>query len=108
MKTEERVWWSALADQYEAWAENPPRDQFGYEQHTCNALRKSECGWRRSSPSASDGLPMLWFWQYGNTEFPAGHSDFSKYNRPEKRFEFCWYIAETIRDFLEEGRGPWE
>lgn len=103
----ERNWWEALADQYEEWAENPPRDYLGSEEYTCSALEDSGFGWRLPlPPNPADYLRLLWFWQYGGTLYPAGF-DFDP-DRPDQRFEFCWWMAETIRDYLETGRGPWE
>lgn len=105
----ERVWWEELADRYETWAENPPRDHFPYVQecHTCDSLMDSEFGWNE----AIHGHPvyyirLLWCWQYKDSEFPAGHTWDS--DRPDRRFEFCWWMAETVRDYLEKDRGPWE
>lgn len=103
----ERNWWEALADQFEEWAENPPRDEFMGEEFTCSALVGSVFGWILPlQPYPADYLRLLWFWQYGYTNFPAG-VDFDL-DRPDQRFEFCHYMSETIRDYLETGRGPWE
>jgi len=107
MEIEEKIWWEELADQYEEWAENPPRAVLSgsHERHTCTELVFSDFGWGHCG-TPGDCLLWVWVWQYGDTECPAGHT-YDK-DRDEKRFEFCHYMAEAIRDYLETGRGPWE
>lgn len=103
----ERNWWEALADQYEEWAENPPRLWHGAERYTCSALTHSDFGW--NSPRyeySGSAMVLLWVWQYGITPNPAGYTEDE--DRDERRFEFCWWQAETIREYLATGRGPWE
>lgn len=107
MDAAKRVWWEALADQYEEWAENPPRWWHGAERYTCSVLDHSGLGWWSGGQLSPTGaMQLLWVWQYGDTPCPAG--DTRDPSRPEKRFEFCWCMSEAIREYLETGRGPWE
>ena len=104
MKREPRVWWEELADQYEAWAEDPPgcRDEEGVlfqEAFTCcELLDISNSKWGFCYGSVTKHLQLLWQDQYGFTSFPAGYPHDP--DRAEKRFEFCWFMAETIREAI--------
>ena len=94
-----RTWWEELANQYEEWAEEPPRSSEGDERYTCNALDQSNFGFCFQTNNADDLLLPLWVDVYGRTSFPAGcvsHKD-----RSEKRFDFCHHMAEAIREYLE-------
>ncbi len=113
MKAEVREWWLALADQYEEWAENPPRMKFGSyieeriiweEIYTCCALYYGYETWgfesRELPYDPCELLGPIWEEQYGAGSFPIGFTH--KKTRPEKRFDFCWYMAERIREYLGE------
>ena len=97
MRPEHKVWWEELADQYEEWADNPPTYSFGEEMFTCVAMSGLDFGW---VGPVHNYLKHVWREQYGLTEYPAGHTDAK--NRPERRWEFCHYMAETIREALRE------
>ena len=111
MKAEVREWWLALADQYEEWAENPPLvtifktpsgSRVLQEEYTCCTLylNKNTWGFRPSAPRPEDCLLNLWEEKYGTTAFPAG--EIGDLDRPQKRFDFCWWMAERIREELGE------
>ena len=93
MTEEERVWWSELADQYETWAYSPPH------RYTCGILdEERKWGFRRSNKSVAEYMSRVWRDRYGLTEFPAG----CFIARSPRRAEFCWYMAETIREAIGE------
>ena len=99
MRKEIRAWWEGVAEQYEEWAENPPRDLMGYELYTCNAFRKyfGQRGW-----DSRLCIRGLWIDVYNNPDYPIGL--LNNEDRPEKRFHFCHHMAETIREYLETER----
>jgi len=97
MNKKEKIWWEELADQYEDWAENPPIDPSGREMFTCDDL--VVCNWGfDSNHYPSRFLRDIWFNWIDDPEFPAG--EIFDYDRDECRFEFCWLMAETIRDHI--------
>ena len=105
MKPEHKIWWEELADQYEEWAENPPMYD-GEEEYTCCALNWKDWGFAsgtisriRTNASATNAMRLIWRDQYGNTKYPANNRYDS--DRDSKRFDFCWHMAETIREALE-------
>ena len=110
MKAEVREWWLELADQYEEWAENPPIIEYwccstGHtdweEDYTCCALDSDVETWGFGiHGDASKRLFDIWEEQYGYTCFPAGETHWA--SRQQKRFDFCWYMAERIREYLGE------
>lgn len=107
MKPEHEVWWLALADQYEAWAEKPPRLRCGtMEIPTCFALATAPQWGFVHGTTPSGALSKLWGWGFANKIWPAGFV--SERERPERRREFCLWMAETIRDYIEDGIAPWE
>jgi len=103
MKQEIRNFLEELADLYEEWAEVPPtaEDCIGevWEAHTCDALGDEDLMgyW----VGACDDLVDVWRPAYGGCRFPAGHV--GDPDRDELRFDFCWYMADTIREALEAG-----
>lgn len=99
------VWWEELADQYEKWANNPPRTWYGYEEYTCERLAGRGWGFYDTTIAAVM-MGEVWCWRYGFIPNPAGsvHGPF----RQSKRHEFCHWMADTIREYLETGKGPWE
>jgi len=103
MNPKHRVFWEWLADQYEEWADDPPKlcTIECYERHTCSAL---ETIFRWCEPHAN--LKQIWRFRYGPVNYPAG--DASDVGRNNLRHEFCWWMADTIREYLETGKGPWE
>lgn len=101
-----RVWWEELAEQYRLWAHSPPRDIDGMEQYTCIALHTKGDWWGFGSALPQDCLIRLWQFQYGLTALPAGFRQTMR--RPQLRKEFCTWMADTIEEWLETGKGPWE
>ena len=112
MKAEVREWWLELADQYEEWAENPPIIEYwccstGHtdweEDYTCCALDCDDETWGFSTNCRDDPSELLgpiWEEQYGAGAFPIGETHWA--SRQQKRFDFCWYMAERIREYLGE------
>jgi hypothetical protein len=96
MRKEVREWWLELADQYEEWADSPPRYNMGEERYTCVALIGSRFGWYGWDAAPCVDLMPVWYEQYGDVEYPAGF--WSAVDRPEKREAFCLYMAERIRE----------
>ena len=104
LKPEERLWLEELADQYEEWAENPPMPEHTYwmgrrEEYTCFALERG--GWGFAGVNACEILCYVWRERYGLNAFPAGPTNHPA--RDDRRFEFCHYMAELIRDYLKTG-----
>lgn len=104
-----RVWIEELADQYEEWATHPPmrgRD----EDYTCCALTNDGYfGFSNDvNESATECLWPIWMDRFGDTAFPAGtitdqfFDGQSAEERDEKRFEFCHYMADRLRELGEE------
>jgi len=103
MNPKHRVFWEWLADQYEEWADNPPTSSaWGTEIFTCDALSVIFMSWIEPE----EDLLNIWQFRYGAMLCPAG--DDTDIDRPEKRHEFCWWMADTIREYLDTGKGPWE
>ena len=100
MTEAKRIWWEALADQYEEWADDGGTD------YTCTLLDEGDWGWLMSHDDPEDGLTDVWLHHCGETPFPAGLDDDD--GRVERRADFCHWMAETIREYLDTGRGPWE
>jgi len=97
-----RVFWEWLADQYEVWADDPPKFR-GMEEHTCHWL---ECHFGfRFWANACEHLVDIWSFRYGQTMDPAGLV--GDEDRDAQRHEFCWWMADTIREYLDTGKGPW-
>lgn len=112
-----RVWLEELAEQYEEWATHPPRSNLGREEYTCHALEVGEWGFSDNSPEtwACVCMEKVWFEHYGDVSFPAGDTYVSRYDtygdmwvevlceeRDERRFEFCHYMADRLRELAEE------
>lgn len=103
MKAEHVIWWLALADQYEEWCDSPPTLPSGQERYTCTALENGSLGF---APYSAGALHGLWIHGFGDTAYPVGVRVGS--DRAKRREAFCWWMAETIRDYVEEGVAPWE
>ena len=101
MKKEIRVWWEEVAEQYEEWADEPPRLYVGAENErfTCTALEEIFGGVDIGDGGKAGGIYQLWSDVYKCVVWPIGV--LSDGDRPEKRFHFCHYMAETIREYLE-------
>lgn len=95
MTEEERNWWEELADQYEAWAYDPP------PKYTCGILQvQSKWGFKYTPVFSETILKKVWRDRYGPTDLPAGSLHCDDMNA--RRSEFCWYMAETIREAIGE------
>lgn len=108
MKREEKVWWLALADQYEEWADDPPTsivDGEPYESYTCDRLDLDGWDWGFTNYNRSeypgDCLPAYWQPLFGSTIYPAGRTEDK--DREAKRIEFCIEFAEYIRENVAGG-----
>ena len=100
MKKEHKVWWEALADQYEEWADKPPiLTRLGVEDFTCFALDDIRgftglsCEWRVSIRE------LFKLSGYSDLDYPAG--DIYDDNRATKREAFCQDMADTIRENIQ-------
>ena len=107
MKKEIRIWWEEVADQYEEWADEPPRYPRGNERYTCHVLEDVfgplDAGeWGCFHGFKEWYIHELWIDVYPNSEIPIG--TILDKDRPEKRFHFCHHMAETIREHLETER----
>jgi len=100
MKQEEIYFLEELADLYEEWAEEPPVSQYltgeTYEIFTCVALWEDYSEYFGYWDCPCDDLLKVWQEQYGVTTLPCGHT--RDRARDSKRFDFCWYMAETLRE----------
>ena len=71
------------------------------EEHTCCAIIKGYETWGFDTYDYVAGtLEEIWREQYGITSYPAGYSDGPQ--RESRRFDFCWWMAERIREELGE------
>lgn len=102
LTAEQTIWWEELAEKYRKWAYEPPRAD-GFEDYTCVALQNGDWG---LNYLVTVHLAGVWRHRYGHICTPAG-SVFSD-DRAERRFEFCHWMADTIEEYLETGKGPWE
>ena len=97
--------WSEIADTYERWIENPPVQLFerNRERYTCYELIGMYCDFIQfydSTLSMEEALVNIWAEDYGYYNcFPAG--DVSDPDRAENRADFCWFMAETIREVID-------
>jgi len=101
MNKKHRVFWEWLADQYEDWADDPPKIDSS-EIHTCNAIANVCLDWI----DLYLDLREIWRFRYGVVNYPAGYT--KDFGRNNLRHEFCWWMADTIREYLDTGKGPWE
>lgn len=115
MSPEVRTWWLTLADQYEEWAlaTKMPKTLAGLPKYTCCLL------WEYDGPVGFWSQPHVdltpLFRSYPKhcgdrrtvgLRFPCGRNDEAGYR--DCQIEFCWWMAETIRDYVESGVMPWE
>lgn len=96
MKAEHKIWWEALADQYEAWAEKPPLFFSGREKYTCFEL-EYVLGFNHITFTIIEMTSLLFdFCGYADLRYPAG-SIYDE-DRATKREAFCQDMADTIRE----------
>jgi hypothetical protein len=95
--------WSEVADMYEEFADNPPKRAY-----TCDLIledTESEQGW--DSDVFLDlplALRYIWTEEYGDTSWPIGsrREVFTASKRSKLLFDFCWFMADTIREAIGE------
>lgn len=114
----ENVWWSELADWYEDYAEHGDLTKF-----TCPQLRYAEQLGLVENWCWTDELHMLFkywpdelrmlfeYWPHASKvhqHYPC-HNFCPEFDSEEdKRKALCLWMAETIREYLEDGTMPWE
>jgi hypothetical protein len=109
MKTEHKTWWLELADWYEKVADRGP-----VLTPTCNMLMWGWGFYFTNNHGCTSWRNLQQMWKYWGERsrieliYPCG--DF--YNPADevaaKRQEFCYWMADTIRDAVEKGIYPWE
>jgi flavin-dependent dehydrogenase len=113
MKDEHKIWWLELADWYEKFADKgtgrtPTCSVLTYDTYADFGFSYTDC----HNHAAWKYLRHIWrYWGERSRielDYPCG--DF--YNHGDevaaKRKEFCYWMADTIRNAVEEGIYPWE
>ena len=110
MKTEVKEWWLGLADWYERVADGGP-----CRVPTCFLLTDdADFGFSYiGHPALTPFGNLRNIWQYWgdrsriDINYPCGDYDNPADEVAAKRQEFCYWMAETIRDAVERGVYPW-
>lgn len=99
MTKQEKIWWEGIADQYEAWAEEPPQGPW-CEYYTCSAFYDSYIWWGFYDMNDFEVVlkRLISMAGYADLGYPIGH--LWDNNRATKREAFCQDMADTIRDYI--------
>jgi hypothetical protein len=120
MKREHKVWWLGMADWFEAYAEaddartptcilltdwpNAEPKGFGFYREQVSPNWDANAAWTH--------LKKVWMhWpkrDRSEMDYPCGDFELPYHEVEEKRREYCLWMADAIREAVEEGIYPWE